>query len=250
MTVKIINRRDEKTDYKVHSHEMCEILYISDGEGKFKTSDGIFTVREGDIILVPPNFVHKGPGAEKCGVIYLIADLPVPQSIKKPFIVRDDGRRSVRTYFENVYDIYRLPDSEIAYKSVQASLCGLIFELVISLKLSADCDADVNLLRDAINRGFSDPYFRLCDTVESISPSPSYLRKRFKTAVGLSPVKYLNSLRMTEAKKLIANKKMTKMSFDTIAEKCGFSDERYFSRVFKAECGMTPGEYFKTAASY
>lgn len=70
--------------------------------------------------------------------------------------------------------------------------------------------------------------------------SPAYFRRIFKSAYGTSVVKYLNSLRVEHAKAMIASRKYT---IGEIAELSGFSDEKYFSRVFKQITGLPPSEY-------
>ena len=45
---------------------------------------------------------------------------------------------------------------------------------------------------------------------------------------------------MDSAKRLLA---ATPLPVTAIAQRCGFSDEMYFYKVFKRETGMTPAEY-------
>ena len=70
---------------------------------------------------------------------------------------------------------------------------------------------------------------------------PSYLSKLFKTYMGVTPSKYLTSLRIEQAKRLIeaSPRRLSK----EIASAVGFSDSLYFSRVFKKETNYSPAEY-------
>ena len=45
------------------------------------------------------------------------------------------------------------------------------------------------------------------------------------------------------AKQLLEQKKLLNLSIGDIAGMCGYYDERYFSRVFRAKTGMSPREY-------
>lgn len=73
---------------------------------------------------------------------------------------------------------------------------------------------------------------------------PSYLSKLFKSYKGISPTEYLTSLRIQKAKDLIiANPQIMAKE---IAEKIGYSDPHYFSRIFKKETGIWPTEYKKS----
>ncbi len=53
---------------------------------------------------------------------------------------------------------------------------------------------------------------------------------------------YVTTLRIAEAKRLLET---TDLTLGQIARKTGFSDQSYFTKVFKATAGMTPSEYRK-----
>lgn len=69
--------------------------------------------------------------------------------------------------------------------------------------------------------------------------SPNHFRKIFREATGLSPVKYMNRLRITRACEYIQQDGMTTVE---AAEKVGFIDLNYFSRVFKQVMGCPPSK--------
>jgi len=70
--------------------------------------------------------------------------------------------------------------------------------------------------------------------------SPAYLSGLFKKKNGTSISDYLVFLRMEHAKRLLRN---TNMKINDIARAAGYSDQRYFSAVFKRYAGSTAGEY-------
>ena len=65
----------------------------------------------------------------------------------------------------------------------------------------------------------------------------------FKKAVGMSPVKYKNFLRMEQAKVLLKEGGYREAE---IAAMLGFKNINYFCKVFKAYTGITPSEYQKS----
>ncbi len=67
--------------------------------------------------------------------------------------------------------------------------------------------------------------------------SPRGLSKAMQREFGLAPVQILAQARVREAASLLAN---THDSIDTIAEKTGFPNRFYFSRVFKRQTGYSP----------
>lgn len=68
----------------------------------------------------------------------------------------------------------------------------------------------------------------------------SYLSRLFKEQTGESFVKYINKVRIREAKQLL---KHTSYSIGDISKKVGFWDDKYFSRFFKREVGKSPSEF-------
>lgn len=73
--------------------------------------------------------------------------------------------------------------------------------------------------------------------------TPSYLSKIFIKHAGEPPSKYLISLRINEAKYLLANQRS--LSIKEVAERVGYPDQFYFSRLFKQVTGSTPKDYQK-----
>lgn len=70
--------------------------------------------------------------------------------------------------------------------------------------------------------------------------SEVYFRRLFKESVGISPKKYVLTLRIEKAKQMLSE---GRERVQTIADKCGFESGAHFSRTFKKHVGMTPAEY-------
>lgn len=70
--------------------------------------------------------------------------------------------------------------------------------------------------------------------------SRSRLQKLFQEKCGQGIIEYFSHMKIDAAKQLIRNEQM---NFTQIAETLGYSSIHYFSRQFKAICGMTPSEY-------
>ena len=69
-----------------------------------------------------------------------------------------------------------------------------------------------------------------------------YLRKLFANHLSLSPLDYLNQVRINKAIELLRN---TEMSIKEVSFSCGFKSPQYFSRMFKQQVGITPRELTK-----
>lgn len=92
-----------------------------------------------------------------------------------------------------------------------------------------------------IHRHYSDDISQ-STVAEAIGISPSYLSKQFKEDLGIGFADYLCNYRIEKAMSML---KESNVSNKDIAQMCGFSDDAYFSRVFKRTTGMTPKEYRK-----
>lgn len=68
----------------------------------------------------------------------------------------------------------------------------------------------------------------------------NYLSTLFHQRAGLTVMGYISHVRMNAACRLLAE---TTMSVARVAETVGFTDPKYFHRVFKTTKGVTPGEY-------
>lgn len=70
--------------------------------------------------------------------------------------------------------------------------------------------------------------------------SPTHLRALFRSEIGMSPTQVLTARRMHEACKLLAG---STWSIKEVANFVGFTDQLYFSRIFRREIGVSPSEY-------
>lgn len=69
-----------------------------------------------------------------------------------------------------------------------------------------------------------------------------YLNRAFKLVTGQSIIRYINAVRVNQAKQLIET---TPLSIGEIGYLVGINDPYHFSKVFKKYVGLSPTQYFK-----
>jgi transcriptional regulator GlxA family with amidase domain len=65
-------------------------------------------------------------------------------------------------------------------------------------------------------------------------------KRRFQKAVGMPPLEYVHALRLERAKHLLET---TEETLEQLAEKVGYEDATFFSRLFRRKVGLTPAVY-------
>lgn len=64
--------------------------------------------------------------------------------------------------------------------------------------------------------------------------------RRFKIATGLTPLEYVHTLRLEEAKQLLEG---SDRPVEAIAEDVGYEDAAFFGRLFRRQVNLTPAQY-------
>jgi transcriptional regulator GlxA family with amidase domain len=80
----------------------------------------------------------------------------------------------------------------------------------------------------------------MAELARHLNLSPRTLNRRFKQATGLSPLAYLQGLRIATARDLLRN---SNLSISEIAWQVGLQDVSYFSQLFRRHKGMPPQSY-------
>ena len=108
---------------------------------------------------------------------------------------------------------------------------------------STDVYSVIQSIIKIMEERYYDTELRAGDLLRQSGFSDDYIRGRFIEVTKMPPVKFLNHIRIRNAKNLLTT---TTLTVNEVASKCGFSDMSYFSRVFKAEYGMTPNKLRKS----
>lgn len=128
----------------------------------------------------------------------------------------------------------------------------LLYSKILSFIHLVIVDAQINTVNDysvitAAKNFIKQNYYKkitLSEIAASVNLSEIYFHTVFTEAVGKTPHKYLTYYRIEQAKKYLWD---SQISMNDIAEKCGFSSQQHFNKVFKNETGITPNNYRKSS---
>jgi AraC family transcriptional regulator len=93
----------------------------------------------------------------------------------------------------------------------------------------------IHRLRDAVDENIS-----LSELASEVGLSPYHFARAFKKSVGMAPHQYQIHLRMQLAQSLLAS---SPLMIGEIAQKVGYNDLSYFTRLFRRRFGVTPRAY-------
>ena len=83
----------------------------------------------------------------------------------------------------------------------------------------------------------------LGEIADRLNMTQEYLGTQFHKAVGEPFSVYIRNYRLSKAKELLIG---TQLKQYEVAERVGYTDAKYFARVFKEHIGMSPAEYRKS----
>lgn len=83
----------------------------------------------------------------------------------------------------------------------------------------------------------------VAELAQRCSMSTRNFTRRFKMAIGKTPLQYFNQLRLNTAQELL---RTSNLSIGEIADKVGFRDPSHFAQVFRRSLSLSPREYRTT----
>lgn len=99
--------------------------------------------------------------------------------------------------------------------------------------------------RELLHANFSDQ-LKLYEVADEVGVHPAHLAREFRRQFGKTMGQYVRELRVRRA---IVELSRSQNTIAEIGARAGFADQSHFSRIFKSQTGMTPGEYRQTFAA-
>ncbi len=133
----------------------------------------------------------------------------------------------------------------VLFKSVcyNTKAMSIFYDIISNLLVNDKITKEYQLLYPAIiylKDNFSDSLLSIELLAKEAGISVSYFRRLFKAVYGVSPVKYLQEIRIKKAKQML---NVSRPFMAAISDECGFSSVYHFCRSFKAHVGCTATEY-------
>lgn len=248
-----------------HWHEEIELIYISHGRMRVKTSESSFVLNEGDLAAINANTLHfasASPEGTLCSLVF------------SPLLITGNQESAFSTkYIQPLLSCRSFTGCQInsadkemisawfktAFEAIANDSCG--FEFTVRENLSRICfylykkfeplmDAktaalDHNNLRirkmlDYIHKNFADN-ISLPDISGAADISERECLRCFKKMLQVSPVQYLLKYRIMQGAELLLSDPSSSIS--EIASGCGFDSPSNFAKTFKRFYRCTPREY-------
>lgn len=231
-----------------HRHDFFEIEYIEEGEIDCVLGGEPVHLKKGQLVFVTPSSVHSYTGNKDAPVktitVHFNADTigGLNDMLMVGDCVIDCGEELIEAF--NILSIEnQKKDSfaEFAVKNAFERMLILFLRTAKRLNTGSPTNG-VSLVINYINKHFSEDV-NLEKISNSCGYSAAYICRLFKKEMGVSPIQYLNKLRLESACRLLVS---TNLSSIEICCECGFGSVRNFNREFKKRYGRTPTEFRKT----
>ena len=257
----------KERSYQVHWHPYGEIVLVGPGKTNiFMVNQRTYELVEGDFLLIWPMEMHGIIDADReksliiqfsnafmnslfdlQRIMHFYRNLHVLCINAHPQLVA--GLIDIANRMKEIY-LAAAPDRELR-------CCILLMEFMLTLDEHRDefmpeiHSGDPYSCNDTVMRRLVmvTDYIKNNLTADDLSQgamarmagiSKDYFSRIFRSVTGMNYSKWLNMIRMERASELLINRDMT---MTEIAMSAGFQSISSFNRVFRAEKGMSPGEY-------
>ena len=258
-------------DYPVsqpHEHSCFELSYVVSGSVVHRFENETKTISAGDYFIVDYNQIHGyraidgenfkiiniqflsefiDPYLKKCRNFAEIVNLPILNPGEKSKInanpsriIFSDDDRYILSLFERILEEFE--NKESGYNEIIRLKLTEIILLTIRKHSAIDKLCSDELCNALIDYAYSNLNNKnlLGNFAKEHKVNLPYLSKRFKLVLGVKFSDYLKSLRIKQCTYLLLS---TNKKIIDIASLCGYSDMKFFYKIFKEFTGMSPSEY-------
>ena len=211
------------------------LAYCRTGSITYTFADGQFTEQAGAVVYLPPNIPCSLSG-EADSLIRIEFEC-MEHRCFTPAIYVPNRPETVKELFEELTETWYKTLAGKEYRAL--SLFYRILE-EISRPPATGGGAAVHAAIRYIDTHFPDAKLSVGEVAKAANVSESYLYRLFREAGEISPKEYILTRRVRHARRLLETRCYKVYE---VAQKCGFSDTKYFMTVFKQRMGVSPGHY-------
>lgn len=243
----------EETGFPLHWHERIELHRIKKGSLELFCDDKQFVAKKDDVIIISPTLLHSGK-AGKDGVVYDVIMFDLTELIGNNKAVVDflkplcEGKiffdiiTNNSLILEQIDKIIEISNNRKNYHYMEVignltNLIGLLYKFCKPQKNpKSQTEDSFESIFNYIDNHFSED-ISTATLSRIFGYEESYFCRKFKQRTSVSVMKYVQIIRLENAKKLITK---TTRSIKQIASDCGYTSNAYFSSRFKETYGITP----------
>lgn len=225
------------------SELMC-FEYIISGSGTILAGGNKISVNAGDSYMLLPGFDHEYFSNPKSPMkkIWFNATgplIPMLTSLYRFEKVMVFKNTDSSEYIRKVHQI--LQNNELLPSEIQDSYTLLFHEILQFLKrISNESElSPAQKIKNYIDMHVLDAV-KLSTLAKLIYRSESQTIRLFKSEFNTTPHQYILESKINHARNMLIS---SAIPVNEISEKLGFSDEHYFSNIFKDKVGMSPNKY-------
>jgi AraC-like DNA-binding protein len=231
----------------MHGHRFFVLNYFDRGEGELWLPDRSFAVSAGHVFLAPPAALHDTSGVAKMGgfVLEFTADL-IPPALSLPagepaFAVVPAAERppwnARLNRLVSEAASARLGSLEATRALLQLVLIDLARLLSPQIKPAAPGGAPLTReVLAVIKRRYAEPSLSLSQVARAVGRSASHVATVVREQTGMTVLEWITERRMEEARRRLRE---TDEDISIVAERAGYEDPAYFSRVFRRVHGVS-----------
>ena len=241
-----------------HFHESIEFIRVECGDVECCIGTEKYKCSAGDIIFIPPYALHgvislnddsviRGVVFKMSLVVGENSMLPIKNILSKDrittpvFKYKTEINIKIGKSFQNAVDLYSA--ERITYElDIKSVLCNLLSLVVSEYYINSDdiekCDRLIPVM-DYIKCNYKEQ-IHISELSGILNICDDHLIRLFRETIGITPMKYINRIRLEEAQKMLVN---TDYSVTEISYRAGFSNISYFSKIFTDVFEQTPRQY-------
>lgn len=249
----------------IHSHPFFHCLYIADGAAEMTIGEKLYSAAEDEFYLIAPGVRHRFTADTEKGLKTIEVKFTASEMLSAYLTGLGEQMRicdgKIRRLAENLIgegmskaayrnDIVNLRFTEILMHLLRASderedaVQGVDDPIPeYAREAGGPNGADLKKALVFMEKNLDQPVD--LDTLAKVSGMSRFqFNRAFKSAYGITPIRYLGDLRFAKAKELMrySDKNVTQIAYSV-----GFNDVHYFSRFFKQRENVAPNEYLKKA---